>query len=96
MRVSWSSMPRRAVRSAVWSGPGSGASLVARQSAWTTPAHPWHSEASVRRPVTCEGALGDAHPLLVAECEASELLCPRVASLGYFQLSIHVLSVGNL
>ena len=26
-----------------------------------------------------EGALGDAHPLLVAEREARELLCPRLA-----------------
>jgi hypothetical protein len=43
-----------------------------------------------------EGALGDAHPLMVAERETRELLCPRLPSLGYFQLSIHVLSVGNL
>jgi hypothetical protein len=43
-----------------------------------------------------QGVLRDAHSFKVAEGEARELLCPRLASLGYFQLSIHVLSVGNL
>ena len=79
-------MPRRASRSAARSGPGSRASLAARQSACTSSGPPVAQrgvgEQAGDLPVkdaAGESALGGAHPFLVAEREARELLCPRLA-----------------
>ena len=79
-------MPRRAVRSAGPSAPGA-EGVVGGPPEGLDHSRPPVAERGVGekagdlpvKDASGQGALGDAHPLLVAEREAGQLLCPRVA-----------------
>ena len=86
VRARWSSMPCRASRSAAWSGRGlegvAGGAPERLDHSGPPVAQRGVGEKAGDLPVkdaSGQGALGDAHPLAVAEREARELLRPRVA-----------------